>query len=60
MAEGALEADQAAEAEELLSVFVSVESTEHAGEIAGGGDLGAQAAAEWFAARVPAEVFVAA
>ncbi len=41
-------------------VVVALERAEHAGEVAGGGDLGAQASAEGLAACVAAEVVVAA
>src|SRR3954463_9513780 len=56
----AFELDQAAEAEQGRELFGLFEGAEHAGEIAGGGDLRADTLAEWFAAGVAAQVVVAA
>jgi hypothetical protein len=56
----AFEFDQAAKAEQGWELFGLFEGAEHAGEIAGGGDLGADALPEGFAARVATEVVVAA
>jgi hypothetical protein len=50
----------AAEAEEGFDLVFAVERAEHAREVAGRGDLRAEAAPKWFAARLPAEVVVAA
>ena len=59
-AEFAVELDQAAEAEQCGDVVLALECAEHAGEVAGGGDLRAKALAEGLAACVAAEVVVAA
>src|SRR4051794_16838734 len=58
-AEAAFEVHEAAEAEKSFGVLLAVEGAEHAGEIIGGGDLGAKAVAERFALGVSAEVVVA-
>ena len=55
----AFEFDQAAEAEQGRQLFGLLEGAEHAGEVAGGSDLGADALAEWFAAGVAAQVVIA-
>ena len=58
MVEAVLEVHQAAEAEQSLDVLVAAEGTEHAGEVVGGGDLGAEAAAERLTIGAAAEVVV--
>ena len=60
VAEAALQVHEAAEAEESFGVVFAVEGAEHAGEVVGGGDLGAEPAAERFAVGAAAEVVVAA
>jgi integrase/recombinase XerC len=57
--EAALEVHQAAEAEESFDVLIAVEGAEHAGEIVGGGDLRAEAAAERLAVGTAPQVVVA-
>jgi hypothetical protein len=59
-AELALEVHEAAEAEESVDVLVAVEGAEHAGEVVGGGDPGAEAVSERFAGGAAAQVVPAA
>src|SRR3954454_14663647 len=51
----AFELDQAAEAEQGRELFGLLEGAQHAGEVAGGGDLRSDTLAEGFAAGVSAQ-----
>src|SRR6266508_6127976 len=58
-AEFAVELDRAAEAKQGWDLLLAFEGAEHAGEVAGGSDLRAYAAAERLAACLATEVVVA-